>query len=464
MAFTTLNFWLLFPFIFAIFWLIPYRKTTLRNIYLLLLGYVLYALWKPVFLIVLIWVTLSTYFGALSIEVNGDSRKRKQKMILFLLLSLLPLTIFKYYNFLNENISVFFDSLGIRIILPGLNWAIPVGLSFYTFQSLSYLLDVYYGKVKAEKSVVDYALFVSFFPQVMSGPISKASELLPQIKAYKPFDYNIGKEGLKFLLWGMFLKLVLADRLGLCVDNIYSRYEHLSGITLFGGSIFYTIQIYADFAGYSYMAMGIARLLNINLINNFNQPYFSNSISDFWRRWHISLSRWLKDYVYIPMGGSHCSKIKNYWNILITFFVSGIWHGANWNFILWGGVHGLVQVIEKILGLNKTDKVKWLRIPLTFLIVNFAWILFYNTSLSQAFDFMGKMFTTPGGFDLGTVGFTSLLLITVSTIILLIRDIRAEWWHFRINKYMYYVVYVLLFCMILSVGVLDSSTFIYQNF
>lgn len=464
MAFTSFNFWLVFPFIFTFFWLIPYWQTTIRKCYLLILGYVLYALWKPTFLIVLIGVTMITWLGALRIESKEETKQKKFELIVYLILSVLPLFSFKYSNFLNNNISALLDSFGIKISLPGLNWAIPVGLSFYTFQSLGYLFDVYYGKIKAEKNVVDYALFVSFFPQIMAGPISKASELLPQIKRLNPFDYNVCKDGLKFLLWGMFLKLVLADRLGLCVSNIYLRYEHLSGITLFAGSIFYTIQIYADFAGYSYMAIGIAKLLNINLINNFHQPYFSTSISDFWRRWHISLSRWLKDYVYIPMGGSHCSKIKNYLNIIITFLVSGIWHGANWNFILWGGVHGLVQVLEKILRLNKTDKVKWLRIPITFLIVNFAWVLFYNTSLSQALDFIGKMFTTPGGFDIGSVGFTSLLLITVSTIILLIRDLRAEWWHFRINKYVSYAVYVILFCMIISVGVLDNSTFIYQNF
>ena len=247
---------------------------------------------------------------------------------------------------------------------------------FYTFQSLGYLFDVYYKKERAEKSFFDYALFVSFFPQVFSGPISKAGELLPQIKQKRTFKYEQGVQGLKFLLWGMFLKLVLADMIGLYVDKVVADYAMYNGTTCILSAFFCSFQIYGDFAGYSLMAVGVAKTMGFDLINNFNRPFFSVSITDFWRRWHISLSRWLKDYVYIPMGGSRCSKLRNYWNIFVTFLVSGIWHGANWTFIVWGIIHGVVQIIEKALGINNKESkgvMRLLRIVATFIIFTIAY-------------------------------------------------------------------------------------------
>ena len=310
--------------------------------------------------------------------VNNEKlrvKRRKRLIWLFAVLSLLPLLVFKYYNFVNESVWSLLSSLGLRYELHGLNWAIPVGISFFTFQAVGYLFDVYYQRIKAEKSIVDYTLFVCFFPQIFSGPISKANELLPQIKEEHKFNYQQGVQGLKFLLWGMFLKLVLADRLGLYVDKVAASYEMYSGGTCVLSAIFYSLQIYGDFAGYSLMAIGVAKTLGFNLINNFNRPYFSVSITDFWRRWHISLSRWLKDYVYIPLGGSRCSKLRNYWNIFVTFLVSGIWHGANWTFIVWGLIHGFAQIIEKALGWNNKESkgfVKLFRIFGTFVLVTVA--------------------------------------------------------------------------------------------
>lgn len=326
MLFNTFSFWIIFPFIFFFYWIIPSRFNLVKKMFLIFVSYLLYMNYNVAYALVLLYVTIITYKGGLYIEKVSD--KRKLLITIGAFLTLGPLLIFKYYNFLIGSGNALLEYIGLRFSLPGLNWAIPLGISFFTFQAIGYLWDVYYRRMSAEKSFIDYMLFISFFPQIASGPISKASELLPQIKNTRPFDYSQAVEGLKLLLWGMFFKVVVADRLGLYVDTVYKDYEHYSGLTCLVASLFYSIQIYGDFAGYSWMAIGIARILGFDLINNFKRPYFSTSVTDFWRRWHISLSRWLKDYVYIPLGGSRCSKLRNYWNILITFLVSGIWHGA----------------------------------------------------------------------------------------------------------------------------------------
>lgn len=353
MPFNSFNFWIVYPLLFTLYWLIPSRLPRGKKWYLIAVSYLLYMNWKPTFALVLLGVTIVTFAGALLIKRN--EARSKQTIRIFAALSLLPLLLFKYYDFLNEQLSQALAAVGLQFALPGLNWAVPVGISFFTFQAVGYLFDVYYKRIEAETSFSDYMLFVSFFPQVTSGPISKASELLPQIKAPHPFCYHQAVSGLKILLWGMFIKLVIADRLGIYVDTAYANYTHFSGATLLTASIFFSFQIYADFAGYSLMAMGIAKTLGFDIINNFQRPYLAVSVTDFWRRWHISLSRWLKDYVYIPLGGNRCSKARCYLNIFLTFLVSGIWHGANWTFIVWGMMHGAAQIIEKALGIQKVS-------------------------------------------------------------------------------------------------------------
>ena len=380
--------------------------------------------------------------------------------------------VFKYYSFINDSISSGLASVGLQFALPGLNWAIPVGISFFTFQAVGYMLDVSHGQVKAEKNLLDYLLFVSFFPQVMSGPISKADELLPQIKTPHKFEYEQGKQGLKYLLWGMFIKLVIADRLGLFVDTVYANYIHYSGSTCFVASIFYTLQIYCDFAGYSLMAIGIARTLGFSLINNFRRPYLAVSITDFWRRWHISLTRWLTQQVYIPLGGSRCSNARTYWNIFVTFLVSGIWHGANWTFIVWGVMHGLFQIIEKTLGWQKYEGnnrvVKIVRIGITFLLVNFAWIFFRMPDIDSAFSVIVQMFTYWGTPKFSDLNGTVWLIVIIGLGILFFKNMRDEFFSSRFGyletKPVRWAVYLVLFCMILTFGVLDGGQFIYVSF
>ena len=297
MLFNTFNFWIVFPFIFIFYWLIPSNKYHLKKLFLIVISYLLYINYNATYTLILLYVTLVTYVSAKILE--NINYQRRTLIIIGATLTLGPLVIFKYYNFITENINKILSLSGLKFNLSGLNWIIPLGISFFTFQALGYLWDVYYRKIKAEKSLIDYMIFISFFPQIASGPISKASELFPQIKQFHPFNFKQAVEGLKLLLRGMFLKVVIADRPGLYVDTVYNSYEHQSGITCLIASIFYSIQIYGDFAGYSFMAIGIPKTLGFNLINNFKRPYFAISVTDFWKRWHISLSRWLKDYIYI---------------------------------------------------------------------------------------------------------------------------------------------------------------------
>lgn len=479
MAFNSFVFWLVFPCLFLVYWALPDRinvswapKTSLtfkpRQFLLVIASYLLYINWKPAYALIILYVTLLTYFGARYFQINKDGEKTG--IIFFLVLLILaPLLVFKYYNFLNESIWSLLSSIGLRYELRGLNWAIPVGISFYTFQALGYLFDVYYKKQVAEKSFLDYALFVSFFPQIFSGPISKAGELLPQIKQPKKYNYQQGVQGLKFLLWGMFLKLVLADRLGLYVDKVVADYTMFNGSTCLLSAFFYSLQIYGDFAGYSLMAVGVAKLLGFELIENFRRPYFSVSITDFWRRWHISLSRWLKDYIYIPMGGSRCSRLRSYWNIFVTFLVSGIWHGANWTYIVWGLIHGVTQIIEKALGLNKKEsKGGWrlLRILVTFSIVTLAWVFFRMPTLSDAVAFIGHSFSGFGAPSILSV--TNFAIYVMAISIVFFKESREEFFpntfRFLENRYVKGAEYVILFCLILLCGALDSGSFIYGSF
>lgn len=476
MAFNSFSFWLIFPFIFGICWLIPAKWNQWRKVFLVLASYLLYMNWKPAFAIVLLGVTLITYWGGRILERKNEGEKiivkRKRLVWLFALLGLLPLLVFKYYNFLNDSLTEGLSALGLKFALPGLNWAVPVGISFFTFQAVGYMLDVYHGRIKAEKNLLDYVLFVSFFPQVTSGPISTAEELMPQIKAPHKFDYEQGKQGLKYLLWGMFIKLVIADRLGLFVDTVYANYIHYNGATCFVASVFYTLQIYCDFAGYSLMAIGIARTLGFNLINNFRRPYLAVSITDFWKRWHISLTRWLTRQVYIPLGGSRSSKPKTYWNILVIFLVSGIWHGANWTFIFWGVMHGVLQIIEKALGWQKYEGKNWavriVRITITFLLVNFAWVFFRMPNVKDAFCMIGRMFANVGIPNLSDWGIPAILMSLTGLMILAFKDLRDEFFRNKLsfleNKAVRWIIYVVLFCMILNFGVLDGGSFIYVSF
>lgn len=418
MIFNTFQFLWVFPIIFFLVVLIGQRdrlglrNRKIGNYVLLAVSYLLYMQWEPLYVLILLWVTFITYIGA---RFLGKTKNGRIAFILFLILALSPLFFYKYYDFVIIQLNSLFVSFREKTVLRGLNWALPLGISFYTLQSVGYLFDVYKQRIRAEKNWWDYMLFVSFFPQIASGPISKAKDLLPQIKADRQLNYAQIVDGLKWLLWGMFLKVVVADNLGLRNNLVFNDFQSHGGIELVLCMISYAFQIYCDFAGYSFMAMGVGKILGFELINNFNRPYFSQSVTEFWHRWHISLSLWLKDYVYITLGGNRCSKIRNYLNIMLTFLVSGIWHGANWTFIIWGGIHGVFQVFEKALGYNKRTSVgmvKSLRILITFVLVTFAWVFFRMPTLSDAMSFLSCL-AEPGTVNIKEYVFPFVLILIV---------------------------------------------------
>lgn len=480
MVFNSFQFIWLFPAIFIGYYLLSYlfaknasdRQRKVSNALLLFVSYALYAQANMAYTLILLGVTFITYVFALLLEKSKEIKPKRILILCGSLLALLPLLVFKYYNFIIETSNSFFESIHCSTVLPGLNWAVPLGISFFTFQAVGYLFDVYYQRIKAEHNWLDYMLFVSFFPQIMAGPISKAKDLLPQIKTCRKFNPNMATLGLKWFTWGLFMKVMMADRLGMYVDKVLDNYSFNSGTSCLLAAVFYSFQIYGDFAGYSFMAMGVGKIMGFNLINNFQRPYLSTSITDFWRRWHISLSTWLKDYVYIPMGGSRCSRVRNYWNIFVTFLVSGIWHGANWTFIFWGVLHGVIQIIEKVFGLQKCSEsnlfVRFFRIFITFMLVTIAWIFFRQPTIVDALNVIDRIVTDHGALFKPSnkdVVF-SLLSIAIVTSVDLMREFNAKKFYRLLNApviYRWCAYYALLLLILLS-GVFDSSQFIYASF
>lgn len=477
MLFNSFEFLWLFPIIFCVYYLVTCRKQLtdkypkIGNFLLIIISYGLYMKWEPAYALILLGVTAVTFLTALVIEKEQAYGKKRYLIFSGITLAVLPLLVFKYYNFLNSSLDFLLAKVGITIGLPGLNWVMPLGISFFTFQAIGYLADVYLQRIKAENNWWDYMLFVCFFPQIAAGPISKAKDLLPQIKAQRAFRYEQAVEGLRWILWGMFMKVVLADRIGISIDSFNGTLDSESGLMNLVVALLYSFQIYGDFAGYSFMAIGVGQLLGFELINNFQRPYLSQSVTAFWHRWHISLSIWLKDYIYIPLGGSRCSKFRNYVNILITFLVSGLWHGANWTFVAWGGMHGIFQVVEKMLGLNKkehTGILKGLRIIITFLVVSFAWIFFRQPTFADAWNQIARIFTDHNA----TIHFSteSLVFMTFALGIVMVKDVVDEWKIKQLYaihspyKAVRWATYIFLLVSILLVGVFDTSQFIYINF
>lgn len=481
MIFNSFQFIWLFPLIFIGYYLLSYllsgkfpeRQRKISNALLLIVSYGLYAQTNMAYTLILLGVTLITYLFALLIERSDTDKRKKHLIACGASLALLPLLVFKYYNFIINTTQSFLESIhSAPLHFPGLNWAIPLGISFFTFQAVGYLMDVYYQRIKAEHNWWDYMLFVSFFPQIMSGPISKAKDLLPQIKTCRKFDATMATQGLKWFVWGLFLKVMMADRLGMYVDKVLDNYMFNSGISCLLAVVYYSFQIYGDFAGYSFMAMGVGKLMGFNLINNFQRPYLSTSITDFWRRWHISLSTWLKDYVYIPLGGSRCSKGRNYWNIFVTFLVSGIWHGANWTFIFWGILHGVFQVIEKMLGWQKCTTsskfIRFSRILLTFVLVSIAWIFFRQPTISDAFGVIERILTEHGALFKPSNKDVIFSLLSIGIVVCadLIREFQTKKFYRLVQApiIVRWCMYYALLLLILLSGVFDSSQFIYVSF
>lgn len=409
MVFNSIDFLIFFPIVILVYFVIP---TKIRYIWLLIANYYFYMCWNPGYGILLMLVTTITYMTAIGIEniYKKGEKNKKRNFAKFLLMSGIVINLgilvyFKYTNFLIKTINQLLDKVYLEHMAT-VDIILPLGISFYIFTSLGYLIDVYQKKCKAEKNIIRYALFVSFFPMVLSGPIERSHNLLRQIRKNKKntvWNYDRVASGLMTMLWGFFLKLVITDRIAVMVDYIFLEYEKYGTVILAMGAVAYGIQIYCDFNSYSLIALGTARVLGFEVINNFETPYFSQSISEFWRRWHISLSSWLRDYIYIPLGGNRYGKWRQYFNILVTFSASGLWHGANWTFILWGGLHGIYQIIEreitpvirkvniKLQTRTESFGYKMTKVVFTFAAVDFAWIFFRSDSLRQAIHYLERM-------------------------------------------------------------------------
>lgn len=421
----------------------------------------------------LVCIAAITFFGALCVDntpTRGAHSKGRKYLIICIIIALLPLLSFKYLNFITESGASVLQWIGIDVAQPlSLQWVVPLGLSFYTFQAVGYVVQVYRKEIRAERNWWNYLLFVSFFPQVLCGPISKATDLLPQIRATHRFDYAQAAAGLRMVLWGLFLKVVLADRLGLYVDTVFASPGAHSGSTLLLASVMYSLQIYGDFAGYSYMAVGTARLLGINLITNFKRPYWAQSVSDFWKRWNISLTKWLTSYIYISLGGNRKGNLRTYSNIIVTFIVSGIWHGANLTFIFWGLLHGVIQSIEKFLGLNTTTShglIRILRTLFTFSIVTIAWIYFRSPSIAFANDYIFQIFHRSGSLYQDTSIFAHAAIgIMIVALVEYMMEIHPRGFNRLINcRICRWSGYIVLTILVLIMGVFDASQFIYVQF
>jgi D-alanyl-lipoteichoic acid acyltransferase DltB (MBOAT superfamily) len=405
MLFNSLDFALFFPVVFVLYWFLTNKDLKLQNAMLLVVSYFFYACWNWHFLFLLMFSTLLDYYTGLKMQDTNDRDAKKFWFWLSISVNLGFLGVFKYYNFFIESFTQAVAGLGFSIHPETINVLLPVGISFYTFHGLSYVIDIYKDRIKAERNFVEYAVFVSFFPLLVAGPIERATHLLPQIKKHRNFDYTKAMDGLRQILWGLFKKVVIADNCATFANEIFNHSSDYSGSMLFIGALFFTFQIYGDFSGYSDIALGTARLLGIELLRNFAFPYFSRDIAEFWRRWHISLSSWFKDYLYIPLGGSKGGIVTKVRNTFIIFIVSGFWHGANWTFIIWGALNAIYFLpllltnknrnnLETLAQGNLFPSVKELiQMLITFLLTLLAWIFFRANNVEHAINYILDLFS-----------------------------------------------------------------------
>ena len=425
MLFNSISFAIFLPIIFVLYWFFTNKSLKLQNLLLLVASFYFYSCWDWRFVFLLLFSILLDYFSGIKMENSKNSNERKFWLWLSIGINLGFLGLIKYYNFFAENFAEMLQNFGLKVNPWTLKVILPVGISFYTFHGLSYVLDIYFKRIKAERNFVEYAVFVSFFPLLVAGPIERATHLLPQIKVKREFSYEKAVDGMRQILWGLFKKMVIADNCAVFANQIFANSATASGSELVLGALFFTFQIYGDFSGYSDIALGTARLFGIDLLRNFAFPYFSRDIAEFWRRWHISLSSWFRDYLYIPLGGSKGGNWMRIRNTFAIFLVSGFWHGANWTFIIWGFLNALFIMPSIILKTNRNNLeivamnklIPSLRdvfnILLTFSLTVFAWIFFRAESVHHAIEYIvgifnASLFTIP---DVKTAAYATLILI-----------------------------------------------------
>jgi alginate O-acetyltransferase complex protein AlgI len=492
MLFNSIEFLIFFPVVVTLYFLTPFNR---RWIILLLASYYFYASWKPAYTIILMVSTLVDYFSSRAMGRFSDDEKEKRKPFLYisLLTNLGILLLFKYYNFFNESVAGIAEAMNMAYAMPAFELLLPMGISFYTFQTMSYSIDVYNGRIKPERHLGIFALFVTFFPQLVAGPIERAGNLLSQLHASHSFDYDRIVAGLRRMAWGFFKKIMIADNLALMVNEVYNNPTEYEGITFILATIFFAFQIYCDFSGYSDIAIGASQVMGFRLMENFRRPYFSKSISEFWGRWHISLSTWFRDYLYIPLGGNRVVKWRWYYNLFITFLVSGLWHGANWTFVVWGALHGFYlvfaivtakqrNVLANRLGLTQNPTLyKWVQVFTVFVLVCFSWVFFRANSITDAFYILQHSFTGLG--NIGQVfaavnlehilfmeqGFKVFLasvlsIILMETVHLIQRNGSVSQLIMQRSAFIRWGIYYLAIIAVLLFGQFGSQEFIYFQF
>lgn len=476
MTFTSFEFLLFFPLVVLLYNLIPQKW---RMPFLLIASYAFYISMQPVYAVLLAGVTITTYLFARGISKAGSEKLQHRLEVIGIIVVLLPLAFYKYFNFINETIQLALSSVGLSISMPHIELMLPVGISFYTFMAISYIVDVYNEEVDFEPNILVTGLHLSFFPIVLSGPIERAGNMIPQFRQMNRSTPSDLTAGLKMMLWGYFMKLCVADRLGIYIDAVYGNIPQHNGTTLTLAMLLYPFRVYADFAGYSLIAMGVARCLGLKIMQNFNRPFFAMSVSDFWQRWHISLIKWLTDYIYTPL--SFMLRSWKMWGIMtalmVTFIVSGVWHGAAFTFIFWGIFNGVFLCLEAVTQKQRAKiedkynlKHKWWYILIccvvVYLIFAFSQIFGRCESVSQAFGVMGRIFTDRGYPFVNQ----SVLYGVFFIIILFIKDFRDEFFSMRFllfennNIVIRFASYLLVLFLIITFGVLDSTQFLYFKF
>jgi len=469
MLFNSIDFAIFLPIVFILYWFVTNKNLRLQNVLIVASSYVFYGWWDWRFLSLIIFSTLVDYTVGLKLRTEENQSKRKLLLWTSILVNLGFLGFFKYYNFFLNSFIDAFLIFGTEIRANSLNIILPVGISFYTFQTLSYSIDVYKRKLEPTKDIIAFAAFVSFFPQLVAGPIERAKNLLPQFYVKRAFVYQLFSEGVKLIIVGFFMKLVVADRAAIYVDAVYNNVYNHAGLSFIAATVLFAFQIYGDFAGYSLIAIGTARLFGFKLMTNFNRPYFATSIGDFWKRWHISLSTWFRDYLYIPLGGNRVNYPRWLFNIFVTFLVSGLWHGANWTFVIWGALNGIYLIIEAIF--LKNTKKTIVHVFTTFVLICFSWIFFRANNVTEAFYIVQTILSNPGKlFIPGGPDVVVPVYAAIAITILFLTEVKKEYFNHLFtlgeNKHaiVRWVFYGSIIFTILYMGVFNSSQFIYFQF
>ena len=468
MIFNSVHFIFFFIATTILYYALPHR---FRWAFLLAISCYFYMVFRPIYILILAGTIVVDYVAGLFLESTTNPRRKKIFLVASIIANVGVLAVFKYYNFINDNLTELLGVFHLKNEIPMLRILLPIGLSFHTFQAMSYTIEVYRGKQQAEKHFGMYALYVMFYPQLVAGPIERPQNILHQLKEKVVFNYDHIVSGLKLILWGLFVKVVIADRLSIYVDIVYNSPEHHSAISSLVATLFFTFQIYCDFSGYSSIAIGCAKVLGIDLMINFRRPYMSTSIREFWSRWHISLSTWFRDYLYIPLGGNRVSVYRNMFNLFCVFLVSGLWHGANWTFIIWGALHGFYLIMEIVFdrlvpSIKLPRSIRWI---LNFVLVAIAWIFFQASNFQTAKQILKNIYTfKPGPLYIGNASY--LVYSFFAILFLFAAEYNAEKlnnryaWLYSERKVLRWSAYLLLILTLLSIGVFNGGQFIYFQF